>query len=161
MTWNSFDSSVGKWIQPLPESPQRLGWCLLGQGGSTLSVRNKAGVLWEAMHVLGEVGTEGLLSKSWGRLLGALAINWKAQKIGIKYLCYKSNITKSNITRSNITMLYWLFSVRQYPKHFLYIISLNTRWKSMFQKSKPRYGAVEKNVLSHSSKTDRGIKKRV
>lgn len=45
------------------ESPSRLGWCLLGQGGSTLSVRNKAGVPGEAMHVLVGVGTEGLLSK--------------------------------------------------------------------------------------------------
>lgn len=30
----------------------------------------------------------------------------------------------------------------------------------MFQKFKPRFGAVGKNALSHSSKTDRGVKKR-
>lgn len=30
----------------------------------------------------------------------------------------------------------------------------------MFQKFKPGFGAVGKNALSHSSKTDRGVKKR-
>lgn len=41
-------------------------------------------------------------------------------------------------------MLYWLFSASQYPKHFSYIISLNTRGKSMLQNFKPQFGAVGK-----------------